>query len=338
MTIQQNVSLKPYNTFGIDVKAHYFVEVSKKSELLEALHEKTFSMNKRMILGGGSNVLFTKDYDGVVIKVNLKGIKKTKENDDFVWVKAGAGESWHDLVLYSIENNWGGIENLSLIPGSVGAAPLQNIGAYGVELKDTLHEVKALNILANEIHVFDKNDCQFGYRDSIFKNAAKDKYVILSITLKLAKKPQFHTEYGAIQETLATNGITEPTVKAISDAVISIRKSKLPNPAEIGNAGSFFKNPEIPISHFNQLKIAYHDIPSYPINAQTVKVPAGWLIEKAGWKGFREGDVGVHVKQALVLVNYGNGTGQQIKDLSEKIKKSIFEKFKIQLQTEVNII
>ncbi len=338
MTILENVSLKPYNTFGIDAKAHYFVEVNKKSELFEALHERSFSLNKRMVIGGGSNLLFTKDYDGVVIKINLKGIKKAKENDDFVWVKASAGESWHDLVLYTIENNWCGIENLSLIPGSVGAAPLQNIGAYGVELKDTLHEVKALNILANEIHVFDKSDCQFGYRDSVFKNEAKDKYVILSITLKLSKKPKFHTEYGAIQETLAQNGIIEPTVKAISDAVISIRKSKLPNPAEIGNAGSFFKNPEIPTMQYNQLKVAYDDIPSYPIDAQTVKVPAGWLIEKAGWKGFREGDVGVHAKQALVLVNYGNGTGQQIKDLSEKNKKSIFEKFKIQLQTEVNII
>jgi UDP-N-acetylmuramate dehydrogenase len=338
MIIQENVSLKPYNTFGIDAKARYFVEVNNKTELRDALYEKSFSLNKRLILGGGSNVLFTKDFDGVVIKVNIKGIKKTKENDDFVWVKAGSGESWHALVLFSIANNLGGIENLSLIPGSVGAAPIQNIGAYGVELKDTIHEVKALNIPTTEVHVFDKNDCQFGYRDSIFKNEAKDKYVILSITLKLAKKPKFNVEYGAIQETLTQNGINELSVKAISDAIISIRQSKLPNPAEIGNAGSFFKNPVISTSHFEKLKTEFGDVPYFPINAETVKVPAGWLIEKAGWKGFKEGDIGVHAKQALVLVNYGNGTGLEIKHLSEKIQKSVADKFGVALQAEVNII
>jgi UDP-N-acetylmuramate dehydrogenase len=338
MTIQENVSLKQFNTFGIDTKAKYFVEVNNKKELKEALYNKAFLMTKRLILGGGSNVLFTKDFAGVVIKVAMKGIKKIKENEDFVWIKANSGESWHDLVLYTIENGWGGIENLSLIPGSVGAAPLQNIGAYGVEIKDTIHEVKALNIPTNEVHVFDKNDCQFGYRESIFKNEAKDKYVVLSITLKLSKKPVFHLEYGAIKDTLVQNGVTEINLRAISDAVINIRKSKLPNPVEIGNAGSFFKNPEIPVNHFNQLKAAYVDLPSYPINETTVKVPAGWLIEKAGWKGYREGEIGVHAKQALVLVNYGNGTGLEIKQLSEKIQKSIFEKFQINLKAEVNFI
>lgn len=338
MTIQENISLKQFNTFGIEAKARYFVEVNNKTELREALYDNAFHMTKRLILGGGSNILFTKDFDGVVLKLNIKGIKKIKENADYVWIKAGAGESWHDLVLYSIENNWGGIENLSLIPGSVGAAPLQNIGAYGVEIKDTIHEVKALNIPTTEVHVFDKNDCQFGYRESIFKNEAKDKYVVLSITLKLAKNPKFHIEYGAIKDTLAENGVSELSIKAISDAVISIRQSKLPNPAEIGNAGSFFKNPEITTILFAKLKAEFEDIPSYPINPELVKVPAGWLIEKAGWKGYREGEIGVHAKQALVLVNYGNGNGQQIKDLSEKIQKSVFEKFGIRLQTEVNIV
>ena len=338
MTIQENVSLKPFNTFGIDAKARYFLEVKNKKEIIEALYEKKFSFNKRLILGGGSNLLFTKDFDGVVIKVNIKGIKKIKENDDFVWIKAGSGENWHDLVLFAIENKLGGIENLSLIPGSVGAAPLQNIGAYGVELKDTIHEVKALNIPNSEIHVFDKYDCRFGYRDSIFKNEAKDKYVILSITLKLSKKPTYHVEYGAIKDTLAQNNITELSVKAISDAVISIRQSKLPNPKEIGNAGSFFKNPEINIKLFNIIKAENPDIPSYPINEQLVKVPAGWLIEKAGWKGFRKGEIGVHAKQALVLVNYGNGTGLEIKNLSEKIQKSILEKFGVKLEAEVNFV
>jgi UDP-N-acetylmuramate dehydrogenase len=338
MSIQENVSLKQFNTFGIDAKAKYFVEVNNKKELREALYNNTFHMTKRLILGGGSNLLFTKDFDGVVIKLNIKGIKKIKENADYVWIKVGAGENWHNLVLYTIENNWGGIENLSLIPGSVGAAPLQNIGAYGVEIKDTIHEVKALNILNSEVHVFDKDDCQFGYRESIFKNEAKNKYVILSITLKLAKNPKFNIEYGAIKETLAEKGVTELSIKAISDAIVSIRQSKLPNPAEVGNAGSFFKNPEISIKHFEKLKAEFEDIPSYPINPDLVKVPAGWLIEKAGWKGYREGEIGVHAKQALVLVNYGNGNGQQIKYLSEKIQKSIFEKFEIKLQAEVNVV
>jgi UDP-N-acetylmuramate dehydrogenase len=338
MTIQQNVSLKSFNTFGIDAKAHYFVEINNKTELREALYDNQFHMTKRLILGGGSNVLFTKDFDGVILKINIKGIKKIKENADFVWIKAGAGENWHDLVLYTIENNWGGIENLSLIPGLVGAAPLQNIGAYGVEIKDSIHEVKALNIPTTEVHVFDKSDCQFGYRESIFKNEAKDKYVVLSITLKLAKNPKFNVEYGAIMDVLAEKFISELSVKAISDAVISIRQSKLPDPAEIGNAGSFFKNPEITKEHYGELKGKFEEIPSYPIDQNHVKVPAGWLIEQAGWKGHREGDIGVHAKQALVLVNYGNGTGQQIKDLSEKIQKSVFEKFGIKLQAEVNFV
>jgi UDP-N-acetylmuramate dehydrogenase len=338
MIIQENVSLKQFNTFGIEAKAHFFVEVNSKSELKEALYDTQFHMTKRLILGGGSNVLFTKDFDGVVIKLNLKGIKKVKENADFVWVKAAAGENWHDLVLFTIENGWGGIENLSLIPGLVGASPLQNIGAYGVEIKDTIHEVKALNIPTGEVHVFDKEDCQFGYRESIFKNEAKDKYVILSITLKLSKKPIFKVEYGAIQEILNQNNVKELSIKAISDAVIAIRQSKLPNPTEIGNAGSFFKNPEIPISQYENLKTRFPEVPSYPINQKLVKVPAGWLIEQAGWKGFREGDIGVHAKQALVLVNYGNGTGLAIKNLAEKIQKSVQEKFGIKLQAEVNMV
>lgn len=338
MIVKNNVQLKPYNTFGISATALFFAEVKTIEELKNLLQNADFKNVKRLILGGGSNVLLTQDFDGIVVKMAIKGISLSKENATHVWLKAGAGVVWHELVMYAVENNYAGLENLSLIPGTVGAAPMQNIGAYGVEIKDVFEELEALEIATGKISVFTKEECNFGYRESVFKHEAKDKFVILNVTFKLNKEAVFHVEYGAIKETLAQMNVEALNIQAISQAVIHIRQSKLPNPAEIGNAGSFFKNPEIPKSQFEQIKIQYPTIPSYPINETTVKVPAGWLIEQTGWKGKRFGEVGVHSKQALVLVNYGKGEGKQIKTLSEEIKVSVLEKFGIQLSTEVNFI
>jgi UDP-N-acetylmuramate dehydrogenase len=338
MTVQKNVSLKPFNTFGIEAKAKYFVEVSSVEETKIILQNTDYQHVERLILGGGSNMLLTKDFDGLVIKINIKGFEVVKENDENIWIKAGAGVVWHDLVMHCVNQNYAGMENLSLIPGTVGAAPMQNIGAYGVEIKEVFEELEALEIETGKIVTFDKQTCNFGYRESIFKHEAKGKYIILNVTFRLSKKPNFHVEYGAIKDTLAEMGVSEPSIKAISDAVIHIRQSKLPNPAEIGNAGSFFKNPEIPKIQFEALKAQFPTIPSYPVSETTTKVPAGWLIEQAGWKGQRFGNVGVHAKQALVLVNYGGGKGEEIKDLSRKIQASVNEKFGIQLSAEVNFI
>jgi UDP-N-acetylmuramate dehydrogenase len=336
--IQENIPLKQYNTFGIAANARYFVEVNSVDELKAILQNTDFEGVKRLILGGGSNMLLLNDFDGLVIKMNLGGIEIIKQDEEHIYIKAGAGVVWHELVMHCVANNYAGIENLSLIPGTVGAAPMQNIGAYGVEIKDVFEELEALNIETLEVEKFDLPTCRFGYRESIFKHEAKGKYVILNVTFRLNKTPNFNTSYGAIKDTLTAMGISEMSIKAVSDAVIHIRQSKLPNPAEIGNAGSFFKNPEIPKSHFDKLKEQYPNIPSYPIDENTVKVPAGWLIEQAGWKGQRFGEVGVHAKQALVLVNYGGGKGQEIKELSEKIQASILEKFGIKLNAEVNFI
>ena len=336
--MQQNISLKPFNTFGLEVSAKYFVEINSVSDLKDILQNLDFRNIDKLFLGGGSNILLTKNYDGLVIKINLKGIQKISEDKSHVYVQSGAGESWHQLVMYCVENQYAGMENLSLIPGTVGAAPMQNIGAYGVEIKDIFEELQALNLETLEIETFKLEDCHFGYRESIFKHEAKGKYVITSVTFKLNKTPIFKTSYGDIQKTLTEINITDLSIKAVSDAVISIRKSKLPDPAEIGNSGSFFKNPEIPKAQYDDLKERFENIPSYPINENTVKIPAGWLIEQAGWKGFRDGEIGVHARQALVLVNYGNGTGEQIKALSAKIQTSILEKFGISLSTEVNFI
>lgn len=338
MIVQKDVQLKPYNTFGIEATAQYFVEVSSIEELQEILQSPDYQSTERLILGGGSNMLLTKDFEGLVIKIAIKGFEVAQENEDNIWIKAGAGVVWHDLVMHCVNQNYAGMENLSLIPGTVGAAPMQNIGAYGIEIKEVFEELQALEIATGEIKTFDKATCNFGYRESIFKHEAKGKYVILNVTFKLNKKPTFHVEYGAIKDTLAEMGISEMSIKAISDAVIHIRQSKLPNPAEIGNAGSFFKNPEILNTQFEALKAQFPTIPSYPVSETTTKVPAGWLIEQAGWKGQRFGNVGVHAKQALVLVNYGGGKGEEIKDLSQKIQASVKEKFGIQLSAEVNFI
>lgn len=338
MIIQTNVSLKPYNTFGIDATAKFFVEVSSIEQLQDILQNSEYQGIERLILGGGSNLLLTKDFDGIVIKIAIKGIEKFEEDEQNIWLKVGAGEVWHDLVMYCVNHDYAGVENLSLIPGTVGAAPMQNIGAYGVEIKEVFESLEAIEIKTGKSRIFAKDECQFGYRESIFKHAVKGEYVIVTVSFKLSKTPVYHVEYGAIKDTLAEKGVNQLSIKAISDAVINIRQSKLPNPAEIGNAGSFFKNPEIPKTQFDLLKEQFPTIPSYPVSEQTVKVPAGWLIEQAGWKGQRFGNIGVHAKQALVLVNFGDGKGNDIKELSQKIQDSIKEKFGIQLQAEVNFI
>ncbi len=338
MQIQQNVSLKPYNTFGLEATARFFVEIQSVEELKSVLQNSDYQSVDKLFLGGGSNILLTKNFDGLVIKINLKGIKKISEGDSHVYIQAGAGEVWHDLAMYCVEKQYAGMENLSLIPGTVGAAPMQNIGAYGVEIKDIFEELQALNLETLEIETFKLNDCHFGYRESVFKHQFKGKYVITSVTFKLNKVPNYKVSYGDIQKTLAEMNVTDLSIKAVSDAVISIRKSKLPDPAEIGNSGSFFKNPEIPKTQYDELKVKFENIPNYLINETTVKVPAGWLIEQAGWKGFRDGQIGVHARQALVLVNYGGGTGEQIKALSQKIQASVLEKFSISLSVEVNFI
>lgn len=337
MNIQENISLKPYNTFGIDKKARFFVVVKSSSELIEALKWGNEQNLIIQILGGGSNILLTQDLDALVIKIEIKGISPDWETNEHVWVEVGAGELWHDLVLFAIENNWAGIENLSLIPGTVGASPMQNIGAYGVEIKDVFHSLKALNRLTFEIEEFESPQCRFGYRESVFKNELKGLYIILCVTFKLDKIPNLKLEYGAIKETLAKHSIEIPTIKSVSDAVIEIRQSKLPDPKQIGNAGSFFKNPTISIEQYESLKSENSDIPGYP-NEEGIKVPAAWLIEQCGWKGKRFGEVGVHEKQPLVLVNYGNGDGAAIRDLSIKIQVSVFEKFGINLHPEVNFL
>lgn len=337
MNIAENVSLKNMNTFGIESKARFLVSISDVDQLAEFIKSDIFRNHQYLVLGGGSNVLFTGDYPGVVIKNQIKGIEIVSEDDQSVIVKIGAGENWHQMVLYAVEMGWGGIENMSLIPGTVGAAPMQNIGAYGVEIKDVFVQLEAVAYKTGSLVSFTKKECAFGYRHSIFKSTHKSQYFITSVTLKLSKKPVVNTAYGAIRETLENRGISSPTIKDVSDAVIAIRRSKLPDPNEIGNAGSFFKNPTITTQQFERLKTKYPDIVGYP-NDQGVKVPAGWLIEHAGWKGKTFGEIGVHKKQALVLVNYGNGAGADLWQLSQEIKESISEKYGIDLEREVNIV
>lgn len=336
MQIQENISLKGYNSFGIDANARYFTSFKDTLELGEIL---SFDPKlKTMILGGGSNILLTNDFDGIVIKNELKGIKKIAEDEEFVYIQAGAGENWHQFVLTCIANNWCGVENLALIPGNVGASPMQNIGAYGVEIKDVFHELKAFHLKEKTNYTFCLKDCGFGYRESVFKKKYKNEFVILCVTYKLRKQPIFNTSYGAIEQELERMGINQLSIKAIADAVINIRSSKLPNPAEIGNAGSFFKNPEINSEQFAALQADFPTIVGYPLPTEKVKLAAGWLIEQCGWKGFRRGDAGCHAKQALALVNYGNATGSEIYTLSEEILQSVNEKFGVLLEREVNII
>lgn len=337
MLIQENISLKPYNTFGIDVTAKHFVSVSTIDDLKQILSLKEYP--NKLVLGGGSNMLLTKDFDGLVIHINLKGIEIISEEDNAVIVKAHAGENWHEFVLWCINNDFGGIENLSLIPGNVGTAPIQNIGAYGVELKDTFNSCEALSLETKSLQSFYKSDCNFGYRNSVFKQEAKGQFIITSVNFKLSRNVHsININYGAITSQLELMKVSNPTIQDISKAVISIRESKLPNPKEIGNSGSFFKNPVISKTHFNTLLENFKDIPSYPVSEDQVKVPAGWLIEKTGFKGKRFDDYGVHKNQALVLVNYGNAKGTDILNLSKLIQKTVERIFGIFIEAEVNIL
>lgn len=336
MQVQQNYSLKKYNTFGIDATARYFSIFHSTEELKEIL-ESTQAASK-MILGGGSNILFTTNYDGLVLKNEIDGINTVHEDDEFVFINVGAGVKWHSFVMYCVNKNLGGVENLSLIPGNVGASPMQNIGAYGVEIKDVFYELNALHLNDRSIQKFSSFECGFGYRESVFKKKYKDQFAILNVTFRLRKNPVFNISYGAIETELKKMHIDTLTVKAISDAVIQIRTAKLPDPALVGNAGSFFKNPVITKHEFLRRQLQVSDIPFYKINEESIKIPAGWLIEQCGWKGFRNGDAGCYEKQALVLVNYGNATGKEIYNLSEDIKLSVKERFDIELEREVNIL
>ncbi len=323
---------------GIQAVADFFVEVHSVSELKVALRYSKTNALRTMILGGGSNVLFTTDFKGLVILNRIEGVEIVSDSDQEVILKAGAGENWHELVLYCVDKGYGGIENLSLIPGTVGAAPIQNIGAYGVELVDVFVELELLDRESEDIRTLSKSECNFGYRDSVFKRELKDKVIITSVTLKLSKSGNPNYEYASLKQNLKSKGIDEPTIKQVSDAVIEVRQSKLPDPDEIGNTGSFFKNPVIPVFQYDELKQTFPDLPGYPVTERQVKVPAGWLIEKAGWKGKRNGNAGVHDKQALVLVNHGNATGEELLELAGLIQGSVKEKFEINLIPEVNLI
>ncbi|MBL6658011.1 MAG: UDP-N-acetylmuramate dehydrogenase [Flavobacteriales bacterium] len=334
MTVQHQYPLQSLNTFGIKAQAEYFSPFSSKEELIELLGK---TQKPLTVLGGGSNILLTKNINGTVLKNEISEIEITHEDQDSVTVKVGGGVVWHDFVMWSIEHNLGGIENLSLIPGSVGAAPMQNIGAYGVEIKSVFKELEAVHIDDKTVKTFNNKDCQFAYRYSIFKGELKGQYIICKVSFKLSKHPRFNTSYGAIEDELKEMG-AKKSLKSISQAVINIRQRKLPNPKDIGNSGSFFKNPTIPKSQFEQLITQFPNIVGYPIGEHSIKVAAGWLIDRAGWKGYRKGDAGVHKNQALVLVNYGTAKGDEILALSRDIQKSIQETFGIELEAEVNIL
>ena len=338
MIIQENISLKPYNTFGIDVQARYFASFNTVEVLLDLLNSKLKTQHSKLILGGGSNLLFTKNYDGLVLKNAIRGIELIKEDQHYTYVKVGAGENWHEFVLYCLHHNYAGVENLSLIPGNVGASPMQNIGAYGVEIKDVFHQLEAFHLKDKKLETFSLNDCEFGYRESVFKRKYKDEFVITNVVFCLHKHPTYNTSYGAINQELENMGVKELSIRAISQAVINIRSSKLPDWREIGNAGSFFKNPIIPNQKFRQLTQHFPNIVAFPSGKEYTKLAAGWLIEQCGWKGFREGDAGCYPKQALVLVNYGNAKGEELYRLSEKIMQSVRAKFGVSLEREVNIV
>jgi UDP-N-acetylmuramate dehydrogenase len=337
MDLQENVSLRPYNSFGIEARARYFTRFDSVSAL-EEIYGSAIRDQRSLVLGGGSNILLVKDFDGVVLKNEITGIEVVREDEDFVYVKAGAGENWHQFVLFCVENNYAGVENLSLIPGNVGASPMQNIGAYGVEIKDVFCELEAFHKAAGVIQRFSLEECGFGYRESVFKNKFKDQFVIASVTYRLSKRPSFNTSYGAINQELEKMGVKQLTVQTVSQAVINIRSSKLPNPKEIGNAGSFFKNPIIANEQYKELKTRFPNMVAFPSDADHTKLAAGWLIEQCGWKGYRKGDAGCYPKQALVLVNYGQATGTEIWDLSEEIIQSVQRTFEVVLEREVNII
>ncbi|WP_026977567.1 UDP-N-acetylmuramate dehydrogenase [Flavobacterium tegetincola] len=337
MDILQHFSLKNHNTFGIEAKAKEFVAVHSVDQLRSVLQEN--KTKKKFILGGGSNMLLTKDIDALVIHVDLKGKKVIKETEDHVWVESQAGENWHEFVLFTLNLDFGGLENMSLIPGNVGTTPVQNIGAYGTEIKDTFASCEAMNMDTQEMKTFTLSECNFGYRESIFKQELKDQYIITSVVFKLTKRNHaIKTSYGDIIAELANQNVTEPTLKDVSNAVIAIRKSKLPDPKELGNSGSFFKNPIVLKTEFEPIHAKFPEMKFYEVSETEVKVPAGWLIEQSGFKGKRFGDAGIHKNQALVLVNYGNATGQEILAVSRDIQQTVFKKFGIRIEAEVNVI
>jgi len=338
MIIIENVSLKPYNTFGIDVNARILAEMHNLQDIQVFLNTPGYKEINKLVLGSGSNILFTKNFEGVVIKISSKGILNVKETTEHVYLNVQSGVIWNDLVDYCIQNNLGGIENLALIPGTIGSCPIQNIGAYGSEVKDVIESVEVVDIKSMQMFEFKNNECNFGYRNSIFKHELKDKVIIVSVTFKLTKKHKLNLDYGALKQELTISRITNPTITDVANAVRNIRQCKLPDPKEIGNSGSFFKNPSIMVKDYLMLKSSFPGIPSYTQNDGTYKIPAGWLIEQCGWKGFRKGDAGVHEKQALVLVNYGNATGNEIYNLAITIQHSVKEKFGIALEMEVNVI
>jgi UDP-N-acetylmuramate dehydrogenase len=336
--VRENVDLFPYNTFHIHATARHLVTIRRAEEAREAFRSELFNSHRHLVLGGGSNILLTGDFDGVVIKNEIAGVAVAGEDAATIRLKVGSGENWHRFVMYCVERDLGGIENLSLIPGTVGAAPMQNIGAYGVEIREVIHNVEAIDMRTGALRVFDREECAFGYRESVFKQSLKDRYFISSITLSLTKKDhRFNVSYGAIKDVLREKN-AGLSIRAISDAVIDIRSKKLPDPAVIGNAGSFFKNPSVEAGFFEKLKKNYPAIPSFPGENDLVKVPAAWLIEQCGWKGKTVGNIGVHKHQALVLVNYGDGEGKKIWELAMQIQSSVKEKFDIILQPEVNVI
>lgn len=337
LQIQQNVSLKNFNTFGIDVSARYFVEINRAEELIELFMDPQWMEMERLILGGGSNMLFVKNFEGLVIRMNIRGMEH-RINHQQVWVVAGAGEIWNDLVNYCVNSGFAGMENLSLIPGSVGASPVQNIGAYGVELKDIFASCNAFEIATGTFKTFSKADCRFDYRDSIFKNEMKGHYIIVSVKFELSLTSDIKLHYGAIKEELISRRITEPTIKDVSDVVSHIRVSKLPDPSTIGNAGSFFKNPIIPQDEFDVIKEHFPNVINYPAGDGLIKLAAGWLIEQCGWKGKTVGHTGTWHNQALVLVNHGGATGEEVYTLSSQIIDSVYSKFGVTLEREVNVI
>ena len=338
MQLSSNISLKPFNTFGIEATAKLFTVINSVEDIKELLLHTDYKSNPHFILGGGSNILLTQNVNALVIKNELKGIEVVKETEEDVLVKCAAGEVWHEFVMYCIAKDFAGIENLSLIPGNTGASPMQNIGAYGVEIKDTFYELEAIDLQTGKCITFSKQACDFGYRESIFKHRYKDQFIITSVTFKLSKKPVFHIEYGAIKQELDNMGVSELSIKSISQAVINIRSSKLPDPKQIGNSGSFFKNPEVTKETYERLKNEFPALVAYPLDNLNYKLAAGWLIEQSGLKGIRKGDAGIHKLQALVLVNYGKATGKEIYDLSTEVLEVVNRKFGVLLEREVNII
>ncbi|MDG5767978.1 UDP-N-acetylmuramate dehydrogenase [Balneolales bacterium ANBcel1] len=336
--VRERVSLKACNSFGLEVSAAYYAEITHPDEFLKLMDTGVYQTGPRFILGGGSNVLFSDDYQGLIIRNNIPGISLIAEDEQTVRVRTGAGVVWDDLVRHTIEKGWGGLENLSMIPGLTGAAPIQNIGAYGVELDQVFYSLDALSLETGRQRQFHREECRFGYRDSIFKSGQKDQWLITSVTLTLNKKPKINTDFGNLVAVLSGWGIRKPDIRDISRAVRHIRSTKLPDPATTGNAGSFFKNPIVPDSRYSELQKMYPDLPGYPSGSSQMKIPAAWLIDHCGYKGFRSGDAGIHEHHALIIVNYGNATGRQLIDLAKQIQYSVFQTFGIQLEPEVNII